>query len=76
MNRARKEHIKERLDRLDAEEHAQIFEIIKRYTDTYTRTQTGVLVSSDVLCDECLREVETLVSYYLDQRGRMETSRM
>lgn len=75
MNRVRKERIKERLDRLDADEHAQLFEIIKRYTDTYTRTQSGVLVSSDVLPEECLRELETLVSYYIDQRGRMETSR-
>lgn len=68
MKRPQKEKLKENLEKLDAEEHAQLFAIIKRYTDTYTKTQTGVLVSSDVLPDECLLEMEKLVAYYLDQR--------
>lgn len=72
MNRLRKEQLKERLEKLDAEEHAQIFETIKRYTNDYTRTQNGVLVSSDTLPDECLLEIETMTTYYLDQRKRMD----
>jgi hypothetical protein len=74
MNRLRKEQLKERLEKLDAEEHAQIFEIVKRYTQDYTRTQTGVLVSSDALPDECLVEMERMVTYFFDQRKWMETS--
>lgn len=72
MNRSRKETLKENLDKLDADEHAQIFAIIKRYTDTYTKTQSGVLVSSDNLPDTCLIEIEKMVSFYLDQRKRMD----
>jgi hypothetical protein len=64
--------LKEKLDKLDPQEHAQIFEVIRRYTDTYTKTQTGVLVSTDSLSDECLHEIEKLVLFYMDQRKRMD----
>lgn len=72
MKRQQKEKLKENLDKLEAEEHAQVFAIIKKYTDTFTKTQTGVLVSSDSLSDECLLEMEQLVKYYLDQRKTMD----
>jgi hypothetical protein len=75
MKRQQKEKLKENLDKLDAEEHAQIFTIIKKYTDTFTKTQTGVLVSSDTLPDECLLEMEQMVKYYLDQRKTMDFNR-
>jgi hypothetical protein len=71
----RKERLKETLEKLDAEEHAQVFGIINRYTSDYTKTQTGVFVSSDVLPDQCIEEMETLVSYFLDQRKRMDAER-
>lgn len=74
MKRQQKEKLKENLEKLDAEEHAQVFAIIKKYTDTYTRTQNGVLVSSDNLSDECLLEMETMVKFYLDQRKTMDFS--
>jgi hypothetical protein len=72
MNRAQKEALKEKLEKLDPQEHEQLFAIIKRYTSQFTKTQTGVLVSSDVLPDECLREMERMVAFYMDQRKRME----
>ena len=75
MNRVRKEQLKEKIEKLDAEEHAQIFEIIKRYTEAFTKTQTGVLVSSDALPDECILEIERLVTYYGDQRNRIDFTR-
>ena len=75
MRRQQKEKLKENLDKLDAEEHAQVFAIIKKYTDTYTKTQTGVLVSSDTLSDECLLEMEKLVKFYLDQRKTIDFNR-
>jgi hypothetical protein len=73
MNRAQLEALRERIESLDAQEHAQLFEVLKRYTDKYTKTQTGVLVSSDALPAECLKELETLVSFYADQRKRMDS---
>jgi hypothetical protein len=72
MNRSQKETLKEKLEKLDAQEHEQLFAIIKRYTSQYTKTQTGVLVSSDVLPDECLKEMDRMVAFYMDQRKRME----
>jgi phosphopantetheine adenylyltransferase len=74
MNRLRKEQLKERLEKLDADEHAQIFEIVKRYTSDFTRTQVGVLVSSETLSDACIVEMERMVTYFYDQRKWMETS--
>ena len=73
MNRSEKEALKEKLEKLDAQEHEQLFQIVKRYTNQYTKTQTGVLVSSDVLPDECLQELNRMVAFYMDQRKRMET---
>jgi len=72
MNRLQKENLKEQIDRLDTQEHAQIFAIIRKYTETYTKTQSGVLVSSDNLPDECLEEIQRMVTFYMDQRKRME----
>jgi len=72
MNRARKEKLRDQLDLLDSHEHAQVFAIIKRHTDSFTRTQTGVLVSSEVLSDVCMLEMETMVAFYIDQRKRMD----
>jgi hypothetical protein len=72
MNRSRKEKVRERLELLDANEHGQIFGIIKKYTDTFTKTQTGVLVSSDVLSDECIAEIEKMIDFYIDQHKMME----
>jgi hypothetical protein len=73
MNRNQKEALKERIEKLDPQEHAQIFEVIKRYTDSFTKTQNGVLVSSDALSNECLVEIDRLVTFYIDQRKRMDT---
>ena len=72
MNRARKEKLRDQLDTLDLHEHAQVFEVIKRYTEEYTRTHSGVLVSSESIPDTCIVEMETLVAFYLDQRKRMD----
>jgi len=72
MSRSRKETLREHLDTLDVHEHAQVFNIIKKYTDEYTRTQSGVLVSSESLPEPCISEMETLVAFYVDQRKRMD----
>lgn len=76
MNRSRKETLREQIDRLDAEEHAQLFDVIKRYTQQFTKTQNGVLVSSDNLPDECLLEMEKMVRFYIDQRKRLDADAM
>ena len=75
MRRQQKEKLRDNLDRLDADEHAQVFTIIKKYTDSFTKTQHGVLISSDTLPDECLLEMEKMVAYYLDQRKTMNLTR-
>jgi hypothetical protein len=72
MNRSQLETLREKIDGLDPQEHAQLFEVIKRYTDRYTTTQSGVLVSSEFLPGECLQELSTMVSFYSDQRKRMD----
>jgi hypothetical protein len=72
MNRSKKEWLKEQIERLDVNEHVQIYEIVKRYTENITRSPTGVFISSEHLSDECLVEMENYVLFCLDQRKRME----
>ena len=73
MSRAHLEALKEKIEKLDPEEHAQIFAIIQRHTNNYTKTQTGVLVSSDFLNAACLKEIENAVKFYIDQRKMIDT---
>jgi hypothetical protein len=70
--RTKKEWMKDQLDSMDANEHVQVLEIIRKYTDQCTKTQTGVLISTDLLNDECLGEIEHYIHFLLDQRKRME----
>ena len=72
MNRSQKEALKEKIEKLEPQEHAQICDVIKRYTDNFTKTQTGVLVSSEALNDDCLKEISQLVTFYADQKKRMD----
>jgi hypothetical protein len=70
--RSKKEWLKDHLDNMEANEHTQVFLIIKKYTDQFTKTQNGVLISTDNLSDECLLEIEKYVNFCLDQKKRME----
>jgi hypothetical protein len=71
-SRSKKEWLKEQLDRMESNEHTQVFSIIKKYTDQFTKTQNGVLVSTDNLNDECLDEIEKYITFCNDQRKRMD----
>ena len=66
------EALKDKSDRLEVNEHQQIYNIIKKISPQVTRTQNGVLVSSDTLDEDTLVEVEKYVLFCLDQRKRME----
>jgi hypothetical protein len=70
--RSKKEWMKEQLDTMDSNEHAQVLAIIRKFSEQCTKTQNGVLVSTDNLNDECLKEVETYIHFLLDQRKRMD----
>ena len=72
MDRTKKEQMKEQIDRMEPNEHAQILNIVKKYTDTFTKTDTGILVSTDILPQECLQEIDTYIHFSMDQRKRMD----
>lgn len=72
FSRSKKEWLKEHLDRMEPNEHNQVFDIIKKYTEQFTKTQSGVLVSTDNLNDECLTEIEKYITFCTDQRKRMD----
>ena len=57
---------------MDANEHIQVFHLIKKYSDQFTKTQNGVLISTDTLNDECLVEIEQYVTFCIDQKKRMD----
>ena len=72
MNRQKKEWLKEQIDKLDGNEHVQLYGIIKKYTTEITKSPGGVFISSDHLSDECLQEMEKYTLFCLDQRKRIE----
>ena len=71
MNRQQKELLKEQIDKLDANEHEQLYVIVKKWTTELTKTPGGVLISSEHLSSECLQEMENYTLFCLDQRKRM-----
>jgi hypothetical protein len=72
MNRQQKESLKEQIDKLDANEHQQLYAIVQRYTTELTKTPGGVLISSEHLSTDCLQEMEKYTIFCLDQKKRME----
>jgi hypothetical protein len=72
VSRNDKEWMKDQLDKLDSNEHYQVFDIVKRYTAEFTKTQTGILVSTASLNDECLEEIRRYINFCIDQRKRMD----
>ena len=71
-SRSKKEWMKERIDAMDTNEHSQIYTIVRKYTTQFTNTQSGVLVSTDSLSEECMAEIENYVVFCQDQRKRMD----
>jgi len=66
------ESLKERIDKLEINEHKQIYNIMKKNGPPVTKTQNGVLISSETLDNDTIEEVERYVLFCLDQRKRME----
>jgi hypothetical protein len=64
--------LKEQIDKLDVNEHKQIYNIMKNSELHVTKTQNGVLVSADSLSEDTLTSVEQYVLFCLDQRKRMD----
>jgi hypothetical protein len=60
------------LERLEQNEHEQIFKIVRKYTGEYTRSDTGVYVSSKNLPQACLDEMERYITFCFDQRAHLE----
>lgn len=72
MNRSKLEQMKSQIDSLEPADHQQLYTIIKRYTDTFTKTTNGVFVSSENLSAECLEQMEKHIQFCTDQHRRME----
>ena len=66
------EQLKQRLDQLDPNEHEQVFTIISKWTKEYTRSDTGIYVSSDKLPKGCIAEIEQYVNFCFDQHKHLE----
>ena len=72
FSRTQKETLKDQLDKLDTNEHHQIFDIVQKYTQDFTKTEKGILISTNVLNDDCLKEIQNYVTFCVDQKKRMD----
>jgi len=72
IERTKKEQMKDAMDKMDTNEHSQILNIVKKYTDNFTKTQTGILISTENLNDDCLKEIDSYINFSLDQRKRID----
>ena len=72
MNRSKLEWMKEKLDKLETNEHIRIYEIVKKYTENMTKAPNGIFVSSEHLPLECLQEIERYILFCVDQKARMD----
>jgi hypothetical protein len=72
FSRANLESLKDQIDKLEVNEHKQIYSIMKRNSPKVTKTQNGVLISAESLDTDTLKEVEKYVLFCLHQRKRME----
>jgi hypothetical protein len=70
--RSKLETLKDQIDKLEVNEHKQIYSIMKRNTPKVTKTQNGVLISAESLDVDTLKEVEKYVLFCLDQKKRMD----
>ena len=70
--RTKKVWMKEQLDTMEANEHVQVISIIRRYTEQITSTRSGLLISTDLLTDDCLKEIEQYIHFLNDQKKRMD----
>lgn len=69
------ESLKEKIDKLEVNEHKQIYNIIKRLNKSQiqtTKTQQGILITADNLDKETVDEIERYVHFCIDQRKRMD----
>jgi hypothetical protein len=66
------EKLKEQIDKLDTNEHIQIYQIMQKGNPVVTTTQNGVHISSETLSEETMIEVEKYVLFCMDQRKRMD----
>ena len=71
FSRSKLEMLKDQIDKLEPNEHKQIYNIMKKKELQVTKTQNGVLVSADKISEETLEEVEKYVLFCLDQQKRM-----
>jgi len=72
MNRSKLEWMKEQLDKMEVNEHIQVYSIVKKYCENITKSPTGIFVSSEHLSQDCLLEMEKYILFCLDQRKRMD----
>ncbi len=73
-SRSKLENLKEQIDKLESNEHRQIYAIIKRNNSGLqtTKTQQGILIPADNLTTETINEIERYVLFCVDQRKRMD----
>ncbi len=71
--RQQKERLKDNLEKLSECEHEQVFKIINKFTDQYTCSESGVLVSADNLNLECIEEIQKYIDFCFAQKQRLDS---
>lgn len=64
--------MKDNLEKLSECEHEQIYKIVRKHTDQITCSESGVLVSAEILNNVCLTEIEKYIDFCFAQKKMLD----
>lgn len=62
----------EQLLKMDKNENMQVYKIIKKYSDQFTKKEDGYMINANNLNDTCLEEIEKYILFSIELRKRMD----
>ena len=57
-------YLKTKILELNKQEYLEIYNIFLKYNIDHTKNKNGVFINMNILCDECIEEINGLLKYY------------
>lgn len=59
--------LKEHIENLPKENHIEIYKIIKKHTNDYSKNNNGIFVNISILKDEAISDIQKYIEYITNQ---------